>query len=231
MLALAFAPLWALADPSVAVAPPASAQASAGVLQSGYYLEHGNCCSGVTLDGSHVFIDVFTITPVSDCLIFATLVYDPTQSRQLEVGVVRCAAGVSVDGTCSTGQQFIRFVEINVGSGYTCYPNVGVGLYENHEFRVQRGSGTSTTWNSYFEGTNHYQALLGVDLNVQTYVWAEETGTGSCGPWAGEAQFSNWTYFNNVNGSQPVRSAFAYSSGGCWTRGAYSYPDGFLAYH
>jgi hypothetical protein len=61
VLALAFAPLWALADPSVAVAPPASAQASAGVLQSGYYLEHGNCCSGVTLDGSHVFIDVFTI--------------------------------------------------------------------------------------------------------------------------------------------------------------------------
>lgn len=90
--------------------------------------------SATYFDGTSAYVAGSSFSPGSGhCIVYAVLVYDETDPRQLETGLTRCS-GAAGDGTCDD----VKFVETFDGSMYTCYPHGSFSNDFHYYFDVKR---------------------------------------------------------------------------------------------
>lgn len=180
-----------------------------------YYLTDP-CCSGDALNGTSSAIKVESISPDPDsCILFRSTA--ETESQLIQAGVARCGSNIALDGTCSSSNNLVKFVEILNGGVYTCYPHGAASARYIYNVSVQNAS--STTWYAFINGTSYES--LSMPAAVAIAESGEHTPSNSCSGWSASATYANssaypWqrfiksslTWFN-------VQSSYA--SAGCWT--------------
>lgn len=184
------------------------------------YLTYGSCCSGQVVHGTRADISVHQWIPLStDCLLYDSVVSLTAGGKQLEVGLGRCGASTSLDGTCSLTNNGVKYVERYNGSSYVCFPHGAASLDVAYKASLTDTSGGAGIYYSYIDGTQ-YEGQSGYNNNVTIYEWAEETDGVSCGlAWDGNVTHETWQRWN---GSSWVTVGSSNSQQTCWSVGALS---------
>jgi hypothetical protein len=192
----------------------------------GHYLEYGNCCNGVTLDGTRAYITVSSASPQYDgCMIFASFVTSLVDAGQLETGDVLCDASTSLDGTCSLSDNFVKFVERSPhdGSPAVCYPH-GNNFFNTANFFTLQNIGGNGTWYAYIDG-DQKEGQSGYTNGVRISESGENSQRNdySCAGWSGSATFSSWQRDNySTHTWSTVQSAQTFNTNNCWSVGGVS---------
>lgn len=157
------------------------------------YLVEGQCCGGASLWGSRTTVTTnsWFDVPSFTCALARVDAEGGTQyatqdNRLIQVGVARCATGVSLDHTCSLTNNLVYYMEVLWSDGYHCTP-VGQAIQgDEEEYSVWRNTGSQQIWHGYFDSD---QVVGTYDYVTIPHTWAilasgELTGcsTGSsCG--------------------------------------------------
>jgi hypothetical protein len=148
-----------------------------------YYLTHPQCCGGDPLLGTRATIRTPSSAislPTDECILFRSdaegLNPSQTDVRLIQVGFVRCGNDQSLDGTCATVNNQVRYIEIVNSTGFHCYPKGVVGNSVNDVYTVKKDAG-SNTWRAFISAVADPHT---VDMLTLQIVEGGEY-TGGCG--------------------------------------------------
>lgn len=141
------------------------------------------------------------------------------QSSVIQTGFVLCASGYTLDGTCSTANNLINYVEIAQAGVVTCVPKGSVGLGTTHRYTVNNTSPSATTWRAYIDGVVDSSSL---SMGVADYILesTEHTTPGESGSYSVNVTWGSpnaWDRWNRISWVT-VQSAFVLvTTGSGWT--------------
>lgn len=187
-----------------------------------HYLDYGFCCSNQRLDGTRANVLVTAVQPqTTGCVLFDSVVSSNDSSRQLEVGNAKCGSGTTLDGTCSTSNNYVLYVERIPTTGVqdaVCYPHGQDSVPSYHLFTVDSPSGNGT-WQAYIDGSLE-EGQSGYTNQVRISEWGEDSqhDNYSCSGWGGTAYFDSWQRYNYPNNQwTTVQQASTESVNNCWS--------------
>lgn len=178
------------------------------------YLQTG-CCAGQPLGGTTASLNVQSMSPNAGCMLFRS--DSETASHLLQAGIAKCASGYTLDGTCSTSNNVILFVETNNNGAYHCYSHGAASL--NTEY-VPSEHVSGSTWYSFISGTGYETLSMGTQAAI-ILEGGEHTLSGvACSSWSASARFAGdsnkpWQRFNLQ--AQGITVGSSQTNFGCYT--------------
>lgn len=191
----------------------------AGVAQDGRQTTVG------TIDGASVYINGDSFNqPSGTCVVYSVLVSDSTSPRHVEVGLARCATGVAIDGTCSSGYSFAE--KYVAPSTFICSQGLDFNNDTDYYAKIDR-TGTNSMIGT-VNGASVTQSGFLTSHSIDTWTWGEITGSGTaCATSPSRGVFYAWT--KKVSGTWstvPSPNIYHASTGGmpspCWGVGTYN---------
>jgi len=199
----------------------AFASTAAAYYWGDYHLDYGSCCGGAALNGTRAYIDVSSTTPdANSCLAHSSVVDSNSANDQTEAGLLRCGTNTRIDGTCSLTNNFVKFVELDSGGTYTCYPHGSATLGSSYLVTID-DSANNGSWYAYIAGTQ-YEGYFGLSSTaVNVYEWGEYTG-GTCSGWSDSTSFSTWQRYYYAGSTWTTVASATNGTTGCWSVGSLS---------
>jgi hypothetical protein len=190
----------------------------------GGYELHKPCCGTDGLWGTRSNISVPSSLGLfgagsAGCVLARSESEGDAGTSLIQAGFVRCASGYSLDGTCSTSNNLVNFVEVGQFGVLTCYPKGSVGLGTTHTYSVTNTSPNADRWLAYIDGVADTN---GLSMNTADFLveGTEHTTPGQGGSYAVNVSWGSGLAWQRWNRSSwaTVQSAYVLiTSGSGWS--------------
>lgn len=184
--------------------------AALGATQQGYSEYHG-------FHYAYVNIDARSFNPgAHKCVVYSTLIYDRTNTGQVEAGQLGCSAWV-VDKTCYNG----HFVSESAtpDNHFTCLQGGTFNTWTDYTTLVNRVGTEGYAMAG--DGTKLPMFTFGANDLLVNMSWVEDIGEDMCPGTGNSANFNTWQYQGadmQLHYASDASQEHAYGAGGrCWT--------------